>query len=57
MYVVSKPGRSIFAHHMQVLVKWKGYRSEDNTWEPFENLNEWAKKDAERLMRKKRKRT
>jgi len=32
-------------HHLQYLIKWKGYPSSDNTWEPEENVH------AENLMK------
>jgi len=42
---------------VQVLVKWKDYPDEESSWEPLQNLNESARKDAKRLIKQRRMRT
>jgi len=37
----------------EYLIKWKGYASDENTWEPVANLNESAREDARAYRKNK----
>jgi hypothetical protein len=48
LYIVDKvlAYRHTPAGSKEYLLKWKGYREKDNSWEPIENLN----KELQRLV-------